>query len=357
MSQEFTHRFTAISAVLPQSMRRLRTVVTLLALVALFGILYPASAQAGILDEVRSLWQGKAEALSGQNTKSVQTMPLPKPAMNIDPNPAKGGGDVTIVDDDALLPEEGPSGTIADIEKTKNQSISIYVVREGDTLSGIAEMFDVSVNTIRWANDIAPGGKIRVGQQLTILPITSVKHTVQKGDTLASIAKKYGADADEITNYNRIEGALVVGTDIIIPDGEIAVPTPKATVKTASSGGASVSSSGAYSNPLPGGRRTQGIHGYNGVDLAAPVGTPILAAAAGDVIIARAGGYNGGYGSYVVVKHANGTQTLYAHMSAVTVGIGESVGAGQVIGAVGSSGRSTGAHLHFEIRGGPRNPF
>ena len=160
-----------------------------LTLVVALAMLYPAPTKAGILDEVRSLWQSKAEASSSQVTKSVQTMPLLKPAMNIDPNPAKGGGDVTIVDGEALVPEEGPAGTMADIEKPKNQSISIYVVREGDTLSGIANMFGVTTNTIKWANDIPPSGTVRIGQTLTILPVTGVKYTVKKGDTMASIAK------------------------------------------------------------------------------------------------------------------------------------------------------------------------
>ena len=102
---------------------------------------------------------------------------------------------------------------------------------------------------------------------------------------------------------------------------------------------------------------TQGIHGYNGVDLGAPSGTPIMASADGDVIVAKAGGYNGGYGSYVVIQHANGSQTLYAHMSKVSTYAGATVKQGQVIGGVGSTGRSTGAHLHLEIRNGPKNPF
>jgi murein DD-endopeptidase MepM/ murein hydrolase activator NlpD len=312
---------------------------------------YPASAKAGVFDWISSGWENKAQAMTISD-KSVQAMPLPKPAMNIDPNPAKGGGDVTVVDGEALLPEEGPAGTIADIEKAKNQQISIYVVREGDTLSGIAALFGVSANTIKWANDIPPSGTIRVGQTLTILPVTGVKYTVKKGDTVASIAKQFGADADEVANYNGIE-TLAVGTEIIIPDGEIAAPAaPKAAPV---SSGATVAS-GYYSHPVPGARRTQGIHGYNGVDLAAPIGTAIRAAAAGEVIVARQGGYNGGYGSYVVIRHDNGSQTLYAHMSSVSVGIGQTVGKGETIGGVGNSGRSTGAHLHFEIRGA-KNPF
>lgn len=108
--------------------------------------------------------------------------------------------------------------------------------------------------------------------------------------------------------------------------------------------------------PLRGGVKSQGIHGYNGIDIAAPVGTPILASADGAVILARTSGYNGGYGLYVVIKHNNGTQTLYAHMSRVNVSVGQTVTQGEVIGAVGNTGRSTGPHIHFEVRGA-RNPF
>jgi murein DD-endopeptidase MepM/ murein hydrolase activator NlpD len=102
--------------------------------------------------------------------------------------------------------------------------------------------------------------------------------------------------------------------------------------------------------------RTQGIHGYNGVDLGAPAGTAVRAAAAGQVIISKASGWNGGYGQYIVVKHANGTQTLYAHLSANSVAAGATVAQGQLIGAVGNTGKSTGNHVHFEVRGA-KNPF
>lgn len=281
--------------------------------------------------------------------------------MNITPTPARGGGDVKIVDDSAIVPEEGPSGTIADIEKPKNATISLYVVREGDTLSEIAEMFDVSVNTIRWANDLSRSSSIQPGQTLTILPVTGVKYTVKRNDTLASIAKALRGDATEIAQFNGLEedAALAVGTELIIPDGEIAVavaPAPKKSI----GGGGSVSATtyaGYYMRPINGGTKTQGIHGYNGVDLAAPYGTPIVASAAGEVIISRSSGWNGGYGTYVVIRHDNGTQTLYAHNSSNIVSVGQRVVQGQIIGYVGSTGRSTGAHVHFEIRGGPRNPF
>lgn len=358
MSQGFKGHSAAVLSV--YDTRRITLALLTISFALTAAVLYPAPAKAGVLDEIRGFWQTKAEASSSGAT-SVQAMNLPQPAMNIDPNPAKGGGDVTVVDGEALVPEEGPAGTMADIQKPKNQQISIYVVREGDTLSGIAHMFGVSANTIKWANDIPPSGTIRIGQTLTILPVTGVKYTVKKGDTIASVAKQFGSDANEITNFNGIEGPLAAGSEIIIPDGEIAAPVK--TIVKSSGGGTSVASSGYYSNPLPGAVRTQGIHGYNGVDLGAGKGTPILAAANGEVIVAREGGYNGGYGSYVVIQHANGTQTLYAHQSSVAVGIGQIVVKGQVIGYVGNTGKVYGAsggyHLHFEIRGSsaPRNPF
>jgi murein DD-endopeptidase MepM/ murein hydrolase activator NlpD len=292
---------------------------------------------------------------------NLQTLAFLTPAMNIDPSAGRGGGDITIVDNSALMPEEGPSGTLADIERPKNATISIYVVQEGDTLSDIAEMFDVSVNTIKWANDIPANGRIKIGQTLTILPVTGIKYTVKKGDTLASVAKKYGADAGEIANFNELDGsaALAAGVEIIIPDGEVPVAVASVAPKRSSSGvsSASPAQAGYYLRPISGGVRSQGIHGYNGVDLAAPQGTPIIASAEGDVIVAKDGGWNGGYGSYVVISHGNGSQTLYSHASSVIVSLGQHVQQGQVIGYVGQTGKATGAHVHFEIRNGPRNPF
>lgn len=308
-----------------------------------------------------------AEAGSTEQTQSislgnVQTMPLLKPAMNVSPSPARGGGDIAIADGVALVPQEGPSGTIADIENPKNATISLYTVREGDTLSDIAEMFDVSINTIRWANEIPVRDTIRPGQVLTILPVTGVKYTVKKGDTLASIAKKFKGDAEEIARFNGVddESSVAVGSEIIIPDGVgvVAAAVAPKTAKIVSSGSAqSTVQAGFYLRPIQGGIRSQGLHGYNAVDLAAPVGTPILASADGDVIVARISGWNGGYGAYVVIRHDNGTQTLYAHASSVIVSVGQRVSQGQTIAYVGSTGQATGPHVHFEIRNGPRNPF
>lgn len=279
-------------------------------------------------------------------------------ALNLDPNPSKGGGDIVIEDETALRSEGGPSGTMANIEDQKpSDHISIYVVREGDSLAGIAKMFGVSPNTIVWANDIR-GGALKVGTVLTILPVTGVKHTVAKGDTLQSIAKKYKGDLDEILQFNNLarNAQIAVGETVIIPDGELGAPKPATTRTTTIKGSTAPSYEGYYIKPIVGGRKTQGIHGYNGIDFGAPVGTPIVASAPGIVIISKTGGWNGGYGNYVVIRHDNGTQSLYAHNTSNAVAVGESVVQGQVIGYVGSTGRSTGPHVHFEIRGA-KNPF
>ena len=294
-----------------------------------------------------------------------QRMALLEPAVNLNPNPAKGGGDIAVADGIALVAEAGPAGTAADLLEVKPQSsqISVHVVKEGETLSQIAELYDVSVNTIRWANDIERNDVVHPGQELIILPVTGIQHIVQKGETLALIAKKYDADADEIANYNVIalNAELTVGEQILIPDGVIAPPpTPKSTASIILPVGGSTAapaSSAGFTNPLPGSVKTQGIHGYNGVDLGGtPAGSPVLAAAGGTVIVAKGMGWNGGYGSYVVVQHSNGTQTLYAHLSSVSVSVGSLVGAGDKLGGVGNTGRSTGNHLHFEVRGAA-NPF
>lgn len=271
---------------------------------------------------------------------------------------AKGGGNITIVGKVALLAESGPSGTIADVEaKPKSDQISVYVVREGDTLSQIADMFDVSANTIRWANDLR--GAITPGETLVILPISGIQYTIKKDDTIGSIAKKYDGDADEIRLYNGLDDeGLVVGEQIVIPNGEIEAPkaTPASSSGPRLTRGGGPTYAGYYRRPIDGGVISQRLHGYNAIDFATYAGAPIYAAASGQVIVSKGSGWNGGYGAYVVIKHGNGTQTLYAHNSGNAVAVGQWVEQGSVIGYVGSTGRSTGNHVHFEVRGAT-NPF
>lgn len=237
-----------------------------------------------------------------------------------------------------------------------SDQISVYVVHEGDTLSAIAKMFGVSVNTIVWANDLNAKASLQAGQVLVILPVSGVQHTVKAGETIKSIAAKYHADASDISRFNGLEGAdITVGQTLIIPNGEEVPVTPtKPVVDTKP--GETPNYIGYYRRPIDGGVKTQGIHGRNAVDLAAPIGTPLYAAAAGTVIISKTSGYNGGYANYIVIAHPNGTQTLYAHNSDNVVKVGEAVTQGQLIGHVGMTGNATGPHVHFEIRGA-KNPF
>ena len=266
-------------------------------------------------------------------------------------NPTSIGGPTVVLVDNTVLSPLADDGAFVDLGKSGSGEISVYVVRDGDTIGAIAEMFGVSTNTIKWANDLK-SNTLKVGQELVILPISGVRHTVKSGETLQSLAKKYKADLEDILSYNSIPAGakLSVGDVIIIPDGVVSagVPASGQTQQTAVAG--------YYVRPIKGGVKSQGVHGHNGVDLAASVGTPIVASAAGKVILSRTGGYNGGYGTYVVISHSNGTQTLYAHMAKNNVTVGQSVAQGEIIGTIGLTGKTTGPHIHFEIRGA-RNPF
>jgi len=325
------------------------------------SILFPIVVQAGLPSFI--------DGILGKRTEASEEISLKANSQRIDileapviPNPEAAKlamADISI-DDDALLTETGPAGTAADVSDVEYipKTISVYTVRKGDTLPDIAKMYDVSVNTILWANDLKKGASVKEGQTLVILPITGVKYKVQKGDTLKSIATKLKSDSDEISAFNGIESSdLVAGQTIIIPDGEIEAPAkPKATsgsgiakLKPANIGAVI----GNFIAPVTTGHFVRGISkSHHGVDIGAPTGTIIRASDGGTVLIADGNGYNGGFGKYVVIQHPNGLQTLYAHMSAVIASPGQTVSAGDTIGKVGSTGHSTGPHLHIEVHGG-----
>lgn len=347
----------------------------MLGVFCLLIVAIPLSARAGMLSAVAGLLRSDElvyeRPLARQTANRVDLL-----SANVSPDPTanQGGGDI-IVDEGALA----SSGPFSADEYAVNNSgqISVHTVRpctedQCETLSHIAEMYGVSVNTILWANDISDPNLIKPGDDLIILPITGVRHVVKSGDTLNTIAKKYGAETDEqtkaivadIINYNRLASAsdISVGDTVVVPGGAMHMTASTATTKkkTSSTRVASRSASNNNAgliNPVPSAIKTQGIHGYNAVDLAAAVGTPVRASADGEVIVSKSGGgWNGGYGNYIVVRHSNGVQTLYAHLSKTYVGTGAQVSAGDTIGTVGNTGKSTGPHLHFEVRGAT-NPF
>lgn len=317
-------------------------------------ILYPNTAEAGIFSFIGGD-RASAKTQDVSDAPNSQTMTVLKAVVNSNPSLLAMNDHPILISENALVAEIGPSGTASQIDDNNTSTaISLYVVRVGDTLSDIAGMYDVSINTIVWANDINRSTPLKAGQTLTILPITGVRHSVKKGDTIQGIVAKYKANLEEVLEFNdlSLSTTLKEGQTIIIPDAEMTV------VSRASSG---LSSAPAYSNyyvrPIKGGRKSQGLHGHNGVDLAAPVGTPIYASAGGTVIVSiQNGGYNGGYGNYVIISHPNGTQTLYSHNAKNTVAVGDKVDKGDQIGTIGMTGKTTGPHIHFEIRGA-RNPF
>ncbi|MBI1871818.1 peptidoglycan DD-metalloendopeptidase family protein [Candidatus Collierbacteria bacterium] len=251
-------------------------------------------------------------------------------------------------------------------DKPRSEDVN-YEVQDGDTIGSISEKFGVSVETIKWANpNITSIKNIKKGQKLLIPPVTGVVVTVKSGETIYSIAKKYSSEAQAIVDFpfnaftNDETFALAVGQRLVIPDGvmprEVVSPVSNNIARTPDAG--TVVATGNWVWPAQG-RITQPYRPWHkGVDIANKSGGAILAADAGTVVVA---GWpdNSGYGNRVVINHGNGTLTLYAHMSRIDVTVGQGVNRGSQIGLMGSTGRSTGTHLHFEIRnpGGNGDPL
>ncbi len=312
------------------------------------------------------------------------------------------GGIDNITDESALIANDNPlsddpesfSSNSSVSEDTGNVTIQTYKVKSGDTISSIAGKFGVSINTVIWANNLDRKGALVVGDVLAILPVSGIQYTVRKGDTISDIATKYGSEISDIRDYNDIsDKTLIAGKKIIIPGAELSQPqTVTAQAKTTTipvkitpekinipekldiqetdtptapspifgtlvRPKTSVGDSSDFIRPIEIGigRLSQGMHDKWAIDIAAPIGTPILASSSGTVILVKPTGYNGGYGKYVAIEHEGGIQTLYAHMTSTKVEIGEVVTQGQIIGLVGSTGRSTGPHVHYEVRGAPNN--
>jgi len=233
-----------------------------------------------------------------------------------------------------------------------------YTVQTGDTVSVIAQKFNITVNTILWANGLSAFSLIRPGDSLTILPYSGVLHTVKSGETLSKIAKQYGIDEEKILSCNNLGSTLKIGEKIIVP-GARKINAVAATKKTSSytglaaikelvkSPGASVSGNKMLW-PTVGRRITQYFSWrHTGLDIANKVGTPLYAVDAG--VVEFAGWNSNGYGYNVVINHGGGKKTRYAHASKLFVKAGDEVEKGENIAAMGSTGRSTGSHIHFEV--------
>lgn len=358
-----------ISLFFKPSLSRVYSFITIVSLLASS----PSVASAGFFSDLKTIVLGTsatAEEIVAPDNESIynsQTIPLLDSSVNPDFKNIDDQEGVVVQDDSFIYSNNFLGTTDIKYEKSSvSDKIIVYTVESGDTLSGIAETFDVSQNTIRWENNLS-GQTISVGQKLNILPVTGVKHIVKKGDTVSKIAEKYEAEIEDMLIFNGIsrEDGLKQGDILFVPNGIIKPVVVNKKPSSGSSKGSSVSSntkapSGYYIRPASGiitspyGPRKGGFH--YGVDIGNKRGTPIIAAASGivtKVVSSCSEGRSscgGRYGNYVVIDHPNGTSTMYAHLNSVSVSVGTTVSQGQKIGTLGNTGRSTGPHLHFEVR-------
>lgn len=266
--------------------------------------------------------------------------------------------------------------------KPKRQGIESYVVKEGDTLGSIAKDFSVNVGTIMWANDLTGRDFIRPGDTLKILPVSGVLAKVKKGDTLSDLAERYDADVEQIVRENGLfDGQIKVGMEIIVPGGEppeieqtrtVAVSRnvyrQETTIRLNEPGATSKNTAAAV-NPVPkpsdvvektdkpktkllwptSGHVITQYYGWRhiGLDIDGDFTSPLYASE--DGVVEVSGWNNGGYGLQVLISHPNGMKTRYAHASKLFVKAGDAVKRGQVIAMMGSTGRSTGSHIHYEV--------
>ncbi|HRH32643.1 MAG TPA: M23 family metallopeptidase [bacterium] len=240
-----------------------------------------------------------------------------------------------------------------------------YTVQNGDTISGIARRFNISANTILWENNLSATSVIQPGDKLTILPTSGVSHSVVSGQTLGQIASLYGVTPEQIMASNGITNAnqIRIGARLVIPGGKLIAQGPKTTSRQIA--GSASKGLNAIKKLIPGpsaivpagARMVWPTTGHNitqyfswrhtGVDVANRIGTAIYAA--DDGVVTTTGWNNGGYGNQIIINHGGGKTTRYAHLSAFGVNVGQKVSKGQYIAAMGSTGRSTGPHLHFEV--------
>jgi murein DD-endopeptidase MepM/ murein hydrolase activator NlpD len=280
---------------------------------------------------------------------------------------AEFGGQKFVSSEGYIIPQRITATTEFPLGRVRDTEIE-YEIKSGDTLSSIGREFGVTVETIRFANNITDPNSLRVGQKLSVPPVSGVIHTVKSGDTLDSLAKKYAVATQAIADFNYLNEPFLLdtGQKIIIPDARIPSQTavsPKPGVYYDSSAYGSIPYAGSGKEgegnfiwPTRYHVITQYFSWYHpGLDIGIP--SPLYASDSGTVV--RSGWWANGYGFAVQIDHGNGFVTTYAHMSKIDVSVGDEVGQGQELGMMGSTGRSTGPHVHFTIQyyGKFKNPL
>ncbi len=249
-------------------------------------------------------------------------------------------------------PYEGSLQTVISVKP--RSSVENYTVRDGDTLSSIAKKFDISVDTIKWANNLK-SDTIKPGETLKIPPVTGIVHKVVSGESIYTIAKKYKTSAQNIVNFpfndftDLDSFGLTAGQILYVPDGVIE-EAPAAVPRYYAQAQAGVKGSSNFIWPTSGGITQYPVWYHMALDIANSSAPSVLAADTGTITFAGCVAY--GYGCHIVIDHGNGYETLYAHLSSIGVSPGQVVNQRQYIGTMGSTGMSTGTHLHFEIRTG-----
>ena len=243
--------------------------------------------------------------------------------------------------------------------------IQRYTVRSGDNLQKIAARYGLRPETIQWANPALESNPdlLRIGDELIIPPVNGVLHVVRPGDTLSSLAAKFKAEISDIVAHpmNNLESTdtpIAKGKQLIIPHGTKPYVPRQVAIYQGPVPASAARGSGYFVWPVSGHITQQFWGGHRAIDVGAWTGAPIVAADSGYVVKASHG-WNGGYGRMVMIDHGNGLVSLYAHMNTIYVRQGENIAKGEQLGTMGNTGRSTGPHLHFEIRqqGTSRNPF
>ena len=245
------------------------------------------------------------------------------------------------------------SGNLLDAVKTNivyTQPVSYqtYKVQKGDTISGITKKFGLSnISTLISVNDIGNVRQLASGQKLKIPSIDGIIYTVKKGDSLDSIIKKYNIKLETLIDVNELESEILISDEQLFIPG---VAMDSKSLKEAMGELFIIPIKAKFRWTSPYGSRIDPIAGvksfHTGTDMACPTGTPIYASMSGTISTT---GVNRVYGNYVIIDHGNGYQTLYAHMSKIIAKKGQWVSQGTRIGLVGSTGYSTGPHLHFTV--------
>jgi len=259
---------------------------------------------------------------------------------------------------DRVLAAANTPETIIPVGRPRSEIIK-YTVKEGESLATVAAAYNISVDTIKWANNLPSIDSVNTGDSLSIPPVTGVVHKAESGDTVASLAQKYEADQQTIVDYpfNYIDDslALTAGQTLFVPGGK--KPDPKPAYWPARNYPIYVAGgSGIFDWPVRGGISQFPSWWHPAVDIAVPYGTAIYAAYGGIVNTANYSRY--GYGLHIIID-GDGYSIIYAHLSDIKVAAGQTVSKGQLIGAVGCTGRCTGPHLHFEVHrdGASINPL